>query len=232
MAVIVKSIDRLNPELINSFKDLSAATIHESIGKDTSNVMDYTIKPIAEGMKVVGSALTVESFPADNLTVHVAMTLAKPGDVLVVNGHGMPGVMFGAQMAFQSIQSKVAGIVVDGAVRDSSEIKQMRFPCFTKIVSPLGSAKGTPGSINIPIQCGGVLVNPGDLIVGDDDGVVVVPKKLAAEVHARSISRMEKEKKDRDLFLSGMTSMKMYEFEKILKAKQVKEVDSLDDDAR
>ena len=229
MAVVVKSIQRPDPELVKSFSGIGVATIHESIGKETNNVMHHSIKPIKDGMKLVGPAITVDSFPADNLMVHVAMTLCRPGDVLVVNGHGMPGVMFGGQMAFQSAQHGIAGIIVDGAIRDSEELKNMGFACFASFVSPLGSAKGTPGSVNVPIQCGGVLVNPGDLVVGDDDGVVVVPKPIARDVLARARSRMEKEEKARDLYKQGTTSMKLNEFDKLLKAKGVREVERLED---
>jgi 4-hydroxy-4-methyl-2-oxoglutarate aldolase len=229
MPVIVKNFERPDSNLVSAFSEIGVATIHECIGKETNNAMDYAIKPIERGMKLAGPAVTVDSFLADNITVHVAMTLCKPGDILVVNGHGMPGVMFGGQMATQSMEHKIGGIVVDGAVRDSQEIRKIGFPCFAKIISPIGSAKSTPGSINIPIHCGGVLVTPGDVIVGDDDGVVVVPRKQAREVLEKARKRLEKEEKDRELYRKGMTSAQMNEFDKILKAKGVREVEKLED---
>lgn len=225
----MKNVSRPEKDLVNSFVGIGTATIHESVGKEINNVMDNAIKPLKRGTELVGPAITVDSFPADNLTVHVAMTLCKPGDVLVVNGHGSIGVMFGAQMAFQAMQHGIAGIVVDGAVRDSEELRNMGFPCFARYISPLGSAKSTPGSVNVPIQCGGVIVNPGDLIVGDDDGVVVVAKDTAGEVVKRAKARDEKEAKTRELFRQGKTSMELNNYEKILKEKGVREVERLED---
>ena len=225
----MKNIERADLELIKSFQNIGVATIHECIGKETNNVMDCSIKPIGSGMKIAGSAFTVHSFPADNIMVHVALALAKPGDVIVVNGHKMPGAMFGGQMAFQAFQSKIGGSVVDGAVRDIEEIREMGFPCFASIVSPLGSAKATPGSINIPIQCGGVLVNPGDIVVGDDDGVVVIPRKIASDILTKAKKRIEKERVDREGFLQGITSMKLQNLEKVLVEKHVLQVDRLED---
>jgi 4-hydroxy-4-methyl-2-oxoglutarate aldolase len=229
MAIMVRNVERPDPRVIQAYSEIGVATIHESLGKETNNVMHHSIKPIARGMKLLGPAVTIDSFPADNLTVHVGMVYCKPGDVMVVNGHGMEGVMFGAQMAFQSKHSGIAGIVVDGAVRDSEEIATMQFPCFASLISPLGSAKGTPGSINVPIQCGGVLVNPGDLIVGDGDGVVVVPKKTVSETLERARKRQNKEEQDRKLYENGATSYQLNRFEEILKAKGVKQVESQGD---
>jgi 4-hydroxy-4-methyl-2-oxoglutarate aldolase len=226
LAIIVRDIDRPDKALINEFRNLAVATIHESIGKETSNVMDQAIKPIERGMKLLGPALTVDSFPADNSTVHFAMTLCKKGDVLVVNGHGMLGVMFGSQMCFQCKVAGVSGIIVDGAIRDSEEIRKMNFPCFTKYISPLGSNKATVGSINIPIQCGGVIVTPGDLILGDDDGVVVVPRKSLSEVLVRAKERTEKEEKTKELLLKGETSVQLNHFENLLKSS--KEIERLE----
>lgn len=229
MAVMVRNIERPDRATITGYSGIGVATIHESLGKETNNVMHHSIKPLASGMKLLGPAVTVDSFPADNLTVHVGIVYCKPGDVLVVNGHGMEGVMFGGQMAYQARKSGVAGIVVDGAVRDSEEIIKMQFPCFSNLISALGSAKGTPGSINVPIQCGGVLVSPGDLVAGDNDGVVVVPRKSAKETLEKARKRLNKEDQDRKYFDQGGTSFDMYKFNEILRAKGVKLVDGTGD---
>ncbi len=226
---MIKNIERPDPAVIKEFSSIGVATIHEALGKDNNNLMNPTVKPIAPGMKLLGPAVTVDSFPADNLTVHVGMVYCKPGDVLVVNGHGMPGVMFGGQMAFQSRHAGVAGIVVDGAVRDSQEIRAMNFPCFASLISALGSAKGTPGSVNIPVQCGGVIVNPGDLIAGDDDGVVVVPRRAVSETLAKANKRTSKEENDRKMYENGSTSYELNKYEEVLKSKGVRMVDSAAD---
>ncbi|MDA4129190.1 MAG: 4-carboxy-4-hydroxy-2-oxoadipate aldolase/oxaloacetate decarboxylase [Thaumarchaeota archaeon] len=229
MAIIVKKINRPDTSLIKEVSGFGVATLHESLGKETNNLMDWQIKPIGRGMKVTGPAVTVDCFPADNITVHRAMTLCSPGDVLVVNGRSSSSAMFGSQMAHQSVHTGIAGIVVDGAVRDSEELRKMGFACFARFVSGMGAAKNTPGSINVPIQCGGVLVNPGDVIVGDDDGVVVVPSRKLQGVIELAKKRENKEAEARELYAMGSTSMELNRFQEIFDALKVKEQDTLDD---
>ena len=228
MAVFVKNIERPNRIVVRRLSRFGIATIHESIGKETGNLMNCLIKPLNSGMKLAGPAITVDCFPADNITVHAAMTLCASGDVLVVNGHSSPSAMFGAQMSKQAIHRGIAGIVVDGGVRDSEEIRRMNFPCFARFISAMGAAKNTPGSINIPIQCRGALVNPGDIIVGDDDGVVIVPRMRAGDVIELAVKREDKERKDRKLYAKGKMSTEINKFDEIIKERGVKEVDSLD----
>ncbi|HIQ30320.1 MAG TPA: 4-carboxy-4-hydroxy-2-oxoadipate aldolase/oxaloacetate decarboxylase [Candidatus Caldiarchaeum subterraneum] len=225
--IVVKKIKRPPRELVERFRNLSVSTLHEAIGKNVRNLMDPGIKPVAPEMKLVGTAVTVQCYPGDNITVHRAMALAEPGDVLVIDGGGILGVMFGAQMAYQSHRQGIAGVVVDGSVRDVAEIRRMGFPCFARVISPQGSAKENPGSINIPIKCGGVVVRPGDIIVGDDDGVVVVRPENAGEVLEKAIERERREEELRKLMDQGRTSYELYNFEKIFREKGVKEVDEL-----
>ena len=222
---IYRRINRPDPELSRSFAGISSATVHESLPKGGTNVMHHSLKPVRLGMKVSGPAVTVESALADNLTVHVALTLCQPGDVLVVDAHGTAGVMFGAQMAYQAMRHGIAGIVVDGAVRDTEEIGRMGFPTFASLVSPLGSSKSTPGSVNVPVKCGGVLVTPGDIVVGDDDGVVVVPRAAAAGVLVRARARAEKEEKTRALYDQGKTSMELNGYDRLLEEKNISILD-------
>ena len=226
MSIIVRNIQRPTRAIVEKFKTLSVSTVYEAIGKDAKVVMDSSIKPIAAGMKLAGPAITVQSYPADNITVHRAMLLAQPGDVIVVAAHGSLGAMWGAQMTYQAMKQGIAGVVVDGAIRDAAEIREMGFPCFTKIISPIGSAKENPGSINIPIQCGGVVVNPGDIIVGDDDGVVVVQWKSAEEVLEKALKRKAKEREFRKLMDQGKTLFELYGFDRVFKESKVKEVDN------
>lgn len=223
MSVVVKRVERPPREVVEEFKNLTVSTVHEALGKETANAMDPGVKPIAPGMKVAGAALTVLCFPADNITVHKALTLALTGDVLVVCGHGIPSAMWGGQFTFQAKLKGLAGVVVDGSVRDVGEIRNVNFPCFARIISPMGSAKETPGSINVPVQCGGVIVRPGDIILGDDDGVAVVPKEKAVEVLQRAKERKAKEEAMKQMFRQGRTSFEIYGFEKIFQQKGVKE---------
>jgi 4-hydroxy-4-methyl-2-oxoglutarate aldolase len=133
-------------------------------------------------------------------------------------------------MTFQARHQGIGGLVVDGSVRDSEEIRASGFPCFARFVSPIGTAKNTIGSVNVPIQCGGVVVNPGDLVAGDDDGVVVVPRRAISEVIEKARKRLEKEAKDREQFKLGKTSMDLNpSFQKVLIESGVKQVESLKD---
>jgi len=225
--IVVKRIKRPPKDIVNQFRNFSVSTIHEAVGKNVQSVMDPGIKPVAPDMKLVGTAVTVQCYPGDNVTVHRAMALAEPGDVIVVDGGGVVGVMFGAQMAYQARRQGIAGVVVDGSVRDVAEIRRMNFPCFARLVSPQGSAKENPGSINIPIKCGGVVVRPGDIIVGDDDGVVVVKPENAVEVLEKAAQREKREEEFRKLIDQGKTSYELYNFEKIFREKGVRELDEL-----
>lgn len=223
MGVVVREIKRPPADVVERFRGLGAATVHEALGKETANVMDWPIKPIHSGMKVAGPAVTALCFPSDNITVHKALTLVSPGDVLVIDGHGVPGAMWGGQLSYQAKIWGLSGVVVDGSVRDVEEIRRMNFSCFARLVTPMGSAKGTPGSVNVPVQCGGVLVSPGDIVLGDDDGVVVVPRDMAESVLARSQERLKKEEAMRELFEQRRTSFDIYGFEKTFAQKGVEE---------
>jgi len=223
MSVIRERIERARPELIEKFRGFTASLVHESLGRQIANVMDYHIKPVWQGAKTTGSALTVQCFPSDNITVHKALTMAQPGDVMVVGAYGVPGAMWGAQMSFQAKLKGIAGVVIDGSARDVAELRDMAFPCFARYVTPLGSAKSDPGSINISIQCGGVLVQPGDIVVGDDDGVVVVPLGQAERVASRAEERLSREQNARKLYEKGKTSFDLSGFQKIFDDKGIKE---------
>jgi len=145
--------------------------------------MDSRIKSLAAGMKIVGPALTVRVPPTDNLMIHKALTLIKPGDVLVIEGGGNHSwALLGFLMVSTALKLGVAGIVADGCVRDAQEIRRSGFPVFSAGLSPNGPFKEGPGEINYPISCGGQVVRPGDIIIGDDDGVVVLKQELAESV--------------------------------------------------
>lgn len=205
--VVVRQIERPPKKIIESFKETSTPSVHESLSSVESNVMDSEIKPIAQGMKLAGPAITVFCPVGDNLMMHKAMTLAKPGDVLIINAQGYKkSVMWGAIVTVTAMAIGLAGVVVDGAVRDTAEIRRLGFPVFSRWISPHGATKVNPGSINIPIQCGGVTVKPGDIVVGDDDGVVVVPKDMAADVLRKVKERDSKEDARKKTAAQGVLS--------------------------
>ncbi len=203
--------ERPEPSIIEAFKGLMDQTgcltgnVGDCLGRGAG--MKSRIKGLSHGMKLVGPALTVKVPPDDNLMIHKALALVKPGDVIVIDGGGDHSwALLGFLMVRTAIKLQVAGIVVDGAVRDAAEIRRMGFPLFAAGVSPNGPFKEGPGEINYPIHCGGQIVRPGDLIVADDDGVVVVKKELAAECINQIKELIERERKRLAEIESGLTT--------------------------
>jgi 4-hydroxy-4-methyl-2-oxoglutarate aldolase len=145
-------------------------------------------------MRLAGPALTVQTYRADNLMLHVALELANPGDILVVDACGFPDTgLWGDLMTQMAKKKEIGGIVIDGGVRDSQAIIESGFPVFARAISPMGGFKVSPGSVNIPIACAGISVNPGDVVVGDADGVVIVPRDSARAILAAARKTAEKE---------------------------------------
>ena len=177
-------IERPSEKLIESYRDLMNKTgcltgnVGDCLGRAVA--MRSRIKNLKNGLKVVGPAFTVRVPPLDNLMIHKALTLIKPGDVLVIDGGGDHSwALMGFLMISTAIKLGVAGIVADGCLRDGEEIRNSGFPVFCTGLSPNGPLKEGPGEIGFPISCGGQMVNPGDLILADDDGVVVLQKEFA-----------------------------------------------------
>lgn len=159
-------------------------------------VMNYQIKPVAPGMKAAGTAFTVDINAGDGLTVIAAVALAGPGYILVISGKAETGkAVFGSLMARTAMKSGIDGIVLDGVVRDVAELRELGLPVFAIGAVPAAAAKEGPGETNGPVSCGGVKVYPGDLIVGDDDGVVVVPRDMIGPVLAAAKAKITTEEK-------------------------------------
>lgn len=185
MNVIVHEFTRPDPQVVKSFEGIPTGVVSDAMGRTGS--MSAEIKPVWPRAKIVGPALTVRTFPADGLMIHKAVTIARPGDVLVVNAGGYKDTaVFGDLLGYSCKVHGIAGVVIDGASRDAEGMAAIGFPVFARAVIPMGPFKDSPGSINVPISCGGVAVRPGDIIVADGDGVVVVPKEEAAEVLAKA----------------------------------------------
>lgn len=164
-------------QLIKRLSSFTPAEIGDGIGR--RGIMDAGIKPLENSTRLCGPALTVEVPPGDNLMIHAALKLLQPGDVLVINGHGDTAVaLWGMNMTTTALMMKAGGLIVDGCIRDSNEIRNSGFPTFARGVNPAGPQKNGPGQINTPISCGGVPVHAGDVVVGDGDGVIVVPAEL------------------------------------------------------
>jgi 4-hydroxy-4-methyl-2-oxoglutarate aldolase len=189
---IVKDFRRLNPKVIEKYKDFSTPIVSDSMGK--FNCMRSDIKPCYPGARICGPALTINTYMGDNLMLHVGLKLAKPGDILVVSTGGcLEGGYWGEIMSLSAITHQLGGLVIEGGIRDVEKIQEIGFPVFSSNISPRGTFKVNPGALNIPINCGGISVSPGDLILGDEDGVAVVPYDSARAVLARAESAQRKE---------------------------------------
>lgn len=178
----VRSAQRpVDNSIIERLAAIEAATLSDVLGRH--GAMAARMRPLADGYRLAGSALTVQCPAGDNLMVHKALQLAQPGDVLVIDtGRSYDATVMGRNMSLYAQTKGVRGLVVDGTVRDSAALKAMQFPVFCCGVVPRSAVKHGLGSVNVPITCGDVVVHPGDVVVGDDDGVVVVPHRLAEEV--------------------------------------------------
>jgi RraA family protein len=201
--------ERPAENLIASYRDLMKKTgcLTGNVGDCLGRVaaMDSRVKSLAEGMKIVGPALTVRVPPTDNLMIHKALTMIKAGDVLVIEGGGNHSwALLGFLMVSTAQKLGVAGIVADGCVRDAQEIRKSGYPVFSAGLSPNGPFKEGPGEINFPISCGGQVVRPGDIIIADDDGVVVLKQELAAGTLAEVEKVIQREDKRLKEIAEGM----------------------------
>ncbi len=204
--------------IIKQFAGIPTGNLSDAMGKKGS--MHSSIKPVFALAKMSGVALTVTCPPADNLTIHKAMGMAPAGSVLVVYaGAYTEGGLFGAIMALGCQIKGIAGAVIDGGCRDVEEIEELGFPLYARGINPGGTVKETLGMIGVPIQCGGILVNPGDIVVGDRDGVVVVPAEQALQVLDKAKAIMDRELKIRELLKQGKSTMEIFGLDALLKSK-------------
>jgi len=214
MIHVITKIERPSKDLINPFREIGTATVHEASGK--KGAVDYAIRPITRGVRICGPAFTVQCHPLDNLMLHKALEKAQPGDILVatVGGH-YEGGYFGGLMATSAVARKVGGLAIDGTIRDSEELIEMGFPVFCRGFSIKGTTKSVLGLVNHPVLFGGVLVNPGDLILGDDDGMVVVARGDCQAVLEKSRQRVETENKKTLELRTGVSGVKLSGLDKI-----------------
>ena len=207
--VIVRTIERADPAVIDRLGAAGTATVHEAIGR--VGFVGTHLRPIQLDTKVAGSAVTVLSHPGDNMMIHAAVEMCGPGDILVVTNtapstHGM----FGDLLATSLIARGVRGLVIDAGVRDTADLRAMGFPVWSQHVSCQGTVKNTPGSVNVPVVLGGVTVQPGDVVCADDDGVVVVPREQAEWALEQSDARLAKEAAMRSRLEAGELGVDVY----------------------
>ncbi len=215
MPHIIHRIRRPDPKVVAELGKLGTATIHEAQGQ--TGALAHTIRPIFPGMKCCGPACTVKSHGGDNLMLHKAICVAAPGDILVHDGEDwFESNVWGEIMTTGALQRGVAGFVTSGVVRDTEAIHAKGFPVFAQGVSMKWCTKAALGTINHPIIVAGVAIQPGDIIVGDDDGVVVIPLERAAEVLAKSQAREEKERVMMAQLKAGKTTVELLGLDQLL----------------
>jgi 4-hydroxy-4-methyl-2-oxoglutarate aldolase len=224
LGIVRRNIVRADKAAVEKLSRFGVATIHEAMGR--VGLMQHYMRPIYCGAQMCGTAVTVLLQPGDNWMMHVAAEMIQPGDVVVAactveNTDGF----FGDLLATSYRARGASGLIIDGGVRDVADLTEMKFPVFSRAISARGTVKATLGSVNIPVVCAGAAVNPGDVVVADMDGVVVVPARVARQAADAAEAREANEADKREKLASGVLGLDMYKMREPLAKAGLKYID-------
>jgi len=225
---VVRHVDRADPETVAALRAAGVATVHEAAGR--IGLLGPAVRARQAGAVIAGSAITVSCHPGDNLMVHAAVEVCRPGDVLVVatTSRSTDG-LFGDLLATSLMARGVVGLVIDAGVRDLASLRDMGFPVWSRSVHAQGTVKASPGSVNVPVVLDGQVVQPGDVVVADDDGVLALPVAMAVTAADAAARRLAAEEDKRGTLAGGTLGVDLYDLRPLLADLGVVYVDRLPD---